>query len=122
MTPLTLASPNSSAVDFCRSSYGDHDDDDENPPYPSVLLCFSPSRLFLSHKSVCYAISTPEIIAVVTNAAGRRRWGRERRGGGGVMEVWVIVMSSPSICGVNSDSAAFQCKSGAADPVASDTM
>lgn len=32
------------------------------------------------------------------------------------------VMSSLSICGVNSDSAAFQSKSGAADLVAGGTM
>lgn len=44
----------------------------------------------------------------------------ERKGGG--MEVCVIVMSSLSICGVNSDSAASQSKSGAADLVASGTM
>ena len=74
---------------------------------------------------------------LVTNAAGRggretlreRRRGREReRGREGERErgkegsVCDRVMSSLSICEVNSDSAAFQSKSGAADPVAGGTM
>ena len=80
---------------------------------PFVLLsslCPSSS----SHtKSVCNTINTPEIIGAATNAAERGM-----KDGGACDGV----MSSQSICGVNSDRGAFQRKSGAADLVAGGTM
>lgn len=87
------------------------------------LFCFSMSPFVLLFslrlssssrtKSVCDTISTPGIIAAATNAAERGT----KEGGG-----CDGVMSSQSICGVNSDPAAFQSKSGAGDPVAGGTM
>lgn len=95
MTPFSLPHPIPHQWIFGEEKSLCDDDDDAFVP-PCLLL--STSFLVSLSRSVCDAISTPEIIAVVTNAAA----------GGGV-GVCVIV------CGVHSDSAAFRSKSGAAD-------
>lgn len=82
---------------------------------PFVLLSsLRPSSSSRNHKSVCDTINTPEIIAAATNAAERGM-----KDGGGACDG---VMSSQSICGVNSDRRAFQSRSGAGDLVAGGTM
>lgn len=84
---------------------------------PCLLLSSSPHSvppLPPATTSVCDTINTPEIIAAATNAAERGM-----KDGGGACDG---VMSSQSICGVNSDRGAFQSRSGAGDLVAGGTM